>query len=122
MCEHTPVAAVDCKPNKSLRTTIKVFLRTEEKKREALRLKEVKDTPPATPSTISQTGAISAAPPEVAPTPAPEVKAESVDPSVSTELSTAIEHPEDEQHAGGKNDSEALLSDQQDVPQPSIEV
>lgn len=43
------MAAEDCKPNKSLRTTIKVFLRTEEKKREALRSKTAKETPPATP-------------------------------------------------------------------------
>src|ERR1700722_13160648 len=48
VCEHTPVAAEDCKPNKSLRTTIKVFLRTEEKKREALRSKEVKNSPTPT--------------------------------------------------------------------------
>ncbi len=49
VCGHSPVAAADCKPNKSLRTTIKVFLRTEEKKRETLRLKEEKNTPPDTP-------------------------------------------------------------------------
>jgi hypothetical protein len=47
VCEHTPVAAADCKPNKSLRTTIKVFLRTEEKKREASRSKD--ESPPETP-------------------------------------------------------------------------
>ena len=34
VCEHSPISADDCKPNKSLRTTIKVFLRTAEKKRE----------------------------------------------------------------------------------------
>lgn len=45
------MAAEDCKPHKSLRTTIKVFLRTEEKKREALRVKDIKNTPPATPAT-----------------------------------------------------------------------
>ncbi|KAG9241818.1 pre-mRNA-splicing factor 38B [Calycina marina] len=50
VCEHSPISAADCKPNKSLRTTIKVFLRTEEKKREAARLKEAKkETPPQTP-------------------------------------------------------------------------
>ncbi|OAF54347.1 hypothetical protein VC83_09455 [Pseudogymnoascus destructans] len=49
VCEHTPVAAEDCKPHKSLRTTIKVFLRTEEKKRVALQAKSIKDTPPITP-------------------------------------------------------------------------
>jgi len=49
VCEHSPLSAEDCNPNKSLRTTIKVFLRTAEKKREALRSKEVKETTPATP-------------------------------------------------------------------------
>ncbi|KAI6885514.1 hypothetical protein KC334_g15821, partial [Hortaea werneckii] len=33
VCQHTPVAAEDCKPNKALRTTIKAFLKTEEQKR-----------------------------------------------------------------------------------------
>lgn len=46
VCEHSPLSADDCKPHKSLRTTIKVFLRTEEKKRESNR---PKDTPPVTP-------------------------------------------------------------------------
>ncbi|POR39358.1 Uncharacterized protein TPAR_00439 [Tolypocladium paradoxum] len=49
VCEHSPLAADDCNPNKSLRTTIRVFLRTAEKKREASRPKESKDTTPATP-------------------------------------------------------------------------
>ncbi|KAI9804091.1 MAG: hypothetical protein M1825_001493 [Sarcosagium campestre] len=40
VCEHSPLSANDCKPNKSLRTTIKVFLRTEAKKRETKQAKE----------------------------------------------------------------------------------
>ncbi|KAI9762236.1 MAG: hypothetical protein M4579_000559 [Chaenotheca gracillima] len=42
VCEHAPLAAEDCKPNKALRTTIRVFLRTEEKKREIARAKQQK--------------------------------------------------------------------------------
>ncbi|OJD28108.1 hypothetical protein ACJ73_00505 [Blastomyces percursus] len=34
VCAHTPLSADLCKPNKALRTTLKAFLRTEEKKRE----------------------------------------------------------------------------------------
>lgn len=34
VCAHTPVSPDLCKPNKALRTTLKAFLRTEEKKRE----------------------------------------------------------------------------------------
>ena len=49
VCEHSPLSAEDCNPNKSLRTTIKVFLRTAEKKKEALRAKEAKEATPATP-------------------------------------------------------------------------
>jgi hypothetical protein len=49
VCEHSPLSAEDCNPNKSLRTTIRVFLRTAEKKREASRPKEAKDSEPATP-------------------------------------------------------------------------
>lgn len=46
ICEHSPLSAEDCTPHKSLRTTVRVFLRTEEKKREASR---PKDITPATP-------------------------------------------------------------------------
>ncbi len=45
MCEHAPLSAGDCKPHKALRTTIKVFLRTEEKKREASRPRDGPVTP-----------------------------------------------------------------------------
>ncbi|KAL3461579.1 hypothetical protein BJX64DRAFT_260470 [Aspergillus heterothallicus] len=34
VCTHTPISSDLCKPNKALRTTLKAFLRTEEKKRE----------------------------------------------------------------------------------------
>lgn len=34
VCAHEPLDAALCKPNKALRTTLKAFLRTEEKKRE----------------------------------------------------------------------------------------
>ncbi|OJD10054.1 hypothetical protein AJ78_08779 [Emergomyces pasteurianus Ep9510] len=43
VCAHTPLSADLCKPNKALRTTLKAFLRTEEKKREKAR-------PPAPPA------------------------------------------------------------------------
>ena len=49
MCEHSPLSFDDCKPHKALRTTIKVFLRTEEKKRETSRPKEAKESEPPTP-------------------------------------------------------------------------
>ncbi len=75
VCEHSPLSADDCKPHKSLRTTIKVFLRTEEKKREASRSKE---TPPVTPVEANPP---QPTPPAAVPTPAP----------VSAELPTPVD-------------------------------
>ncbi|KAI1144053.1 hypothetical protein F5Y05DRAFT_363476 [Hypoxylon sp. FL0543] len=49
VCEHSPVSASDCTIYKSLRTTIRVFLKTEEKKREGVRPKTNGSTP-ATPA------------------------------------------------------------------------
>jgi hypothetical protein len=46
VCEHSPVSADDCTVYKSLRTTIRVFLKTEEKKREAARPKTNGSAPP----------------------------------------------------------------------------
>ena len=58
MCEHSPLSADDCKVHKSLRTTVRVFLRSEEKKRDNVKLREAKEqaaevkeaTPAAEPS------------------------------------------------------------------------
>lgn len=50
VCEHTPISTEDCKPNKSLRTTIRVYLRTEEKKREIARGHTQNEKPPESTS------------------------------------------------------------------------
>lgn len=63
VCEHSPLSAEDCNPHKSLRTTIKVFLRTAEKKRADAKAKELKE-PETEPETPAE------------PTPAPESAAE----------------------------------------------
>lgn len=75
ICEHSPLSAEDCNPNKSLRTTIKVFLRTAEKKKEAAKAKEVRESEPE-PET------------PVEPTPAPEAAPE----TKSTEEQTPVEN------------------------------
>lgn len=54
VCEHTPVSGADCTPFKSLRTTIRVFLKTEEKRREATRPKTNGFTP-VTPVQVTPT-------------------------------------------------------------------
>ena len=116
VCEHSPVFAKDCKPNKSLRTTVKVFLRTEEKKRESLRLKEAKNTPPVTP--IEPTTRIEL------PTPAPE--AATTEPTSKDQIDEKAEgHPylvPNGQPSVTAEDREQVQQAEQDVPQPSIEV
>jgi hypothetical protein len=52
VCEHSPVSAEDCTVYKSLRTTIRVFLKTEEKKREAARPK-TNGSAPSTPVEVA---------------------------------------------------------------------
>ena len=113
VCEHTPVSAADCKPNKSLRTTIKVFLRTEEKKREAFKSKEVKATPPETPveavSVLVETPVV-----------APEVGAPSQYGDVVEKAPTSNKQQEDK--AVTVNLAEQNQEAQKDIPQQSIEV
>lgn len=63
VCEHSPVSGDDCTVYKSLRTTIRVFLKTEEKKREAARPK-INDSPPLTPVESNPTPAVAKLPTE----------------------------------------------------------
>ena len=61
VCAHEPVKAELCKPNKALRTTIKVFLRTEEKKRETQKGKgqaELALRTPVTPAAVEVAGTV----------------------------------------------------------------
>ncbi len=103
-----------------MRTTIKVFLRTEEKKREALRLKEEKNSPPViepptpveTPASVSVSVEEPAAPASNDSEATEEFKAEV--PPVA-QLDDATQKPD-------AADLEQPAEDQQDVPQPSIEV
>ena len=54
---HEPVKAEDCRPNKALRTTIKVFLKKKGIEREAARKKEMVDQAAATPASQATTQA-----------------------------------------------------------------
>ena len=122
VCEHSPVTPDDCTPHKSLRTTIKVFLRTEEKKRGALLAKVAKETPPETP--------VAEAPPAHIPEAVQPESTENVTPTANGQEETAAQ--ETEANTGGvqddsfeSNDSvEFILNhqDSQDIPQKSIEV
>lgn len=103
VCEHSPVSAEDCKPHKALRTTIKVFLRTEEKKREALRLKEIKEATPV---------------PVEAPTPVDIPVQESEAAEVTANQSPSAEQVTSEIIQEAEQNTEA----EKDVPHQSIEV
>ncbi|KUJ19071.1 uncharacterized protein LY89DRAFT_716682 [Mollisia scopiformis] len=116
VCEHTPISAEDCKPNKSLRTTIKVFLRTEEKKREALRLKEEKNTPPDTPITVEPTPAGPVAPVEE-PAPANDITNIAEEKDEKVDIVTEPSDPP----LPTTLDPEQAAQAEQDIPQPSIE-
>ena len=121
VCEHSPVSAADCKPNKSLRTTIKVFLRTEEKKRETARSKEAQESVPATPIV------------DVPPTPVDAPVPVEVEPEVAAQEEVAVVEetplPQDTiasaengtNSAAGETQSE-VNNDDQDVPHATIEV
>lgn len=72
VCDHSPISPDLCKPNKALRTTLKAFLRTEEKKRE----KERPPAAPASPSTQTPTESVDKQP-EAAPSATADVQPES---------------------------------------------
>ena len=110
VCEHTPVSAEDCKPNKSLRTTIKVFFRTEEKKREAARLKEAKASPPATPLVVETPTLVDPTPAEIIKD-APPAEVQDKEATPAEQIEQAPAKPADEDPAA-----------QQDIPHQSIEV
>jgi hypothetical protein len=89
ICEHSPLSAEDCNPNKALRTTIKVFLRTAEKKREAQRAKEATPVTPVEPSKPLES------PTDVA-APKPEAGAETVGEHAEGHATNVASHPEGE--------------------------
>ena len=96
MCDHSPLDAELCKPNKALRTTLKAFLRTEEKKRE--KNKPVKEPTPPAPAV---SGAAETAPapipaePEQAQTQATgSIAADSADPTPTSLITAAPNGPD----------------------------
>jgi len=117
VCAHEPVKAELCKPNKALRTTIKVFLRTEEKKRETQKGKEQAELASQTP---------------VAPV---AVKEPVADGALNSEVegiktgNAEVEHPDEPLKAehtdpGASADigAQASVEAQMDIPRPSVEV
>ena len=116
VCEHSPLSADDCKPHKALRTTIKVFLRTEEKKRESNRPKDVATTPltPVGPSPFSAPApAIPAhAPAEAVEEQQPQATEQGADAEVSVEQQEGKDlGPEEEGHGFAERTADNAVGD-----------
>ena len=114
----------DCRPNKALRTTIKVFLKKKVMERETARKKEAVEkafTTPATPATplLDQTPA-----PQPSETPAPDptsAVADSTDVKQGSGDGSQAAQAQDD--AGLKTEESAIPTEaQKDIPQESIEV
>lgn len=95
VCSHSPLVAADCKPNKSLRLTIKAFLKSEEKKREKEK--------GANPISVPQTPTTSLVPvqPEVA------SNAESKDAGVQR-VDPVVHEARDDENVGAKSMSDVV--------------
>lgn len=118
VCLHEPVNKDDCRPNKALRTTIKVFLKKKAVEREAARKKEMLALAAATPTTPAT--------PIIEETWARQPSATPADPTTGPQLS-----PSDVKREAGVNahSLEAVnslgnipLQSSMDIPQQSIEV
>ncbi|KAI0840581.1 hypothetical protein F5Y06DRAFT_243524 [Hypoxylon sp. FL0890] len=105
VCEHSPVSASDCVVYKSLRTTIRVFLKTEEKKREGARPKTNASTP-ATPAQDAPT-------PNQTRTPTEQPSAETV---------TAVQASKEPQKADSVPPSTAVESEESSATNPKADV
>ena len=114
----------DCRPNKALRTTIKVFLKKKVMERETARKKETVEkvsatpAPPATPLT-DQTSAL-----QPTETPATDSLSAVVDSSGAKQGSRDVSQTSQIQDdAGSKTEESAVPTEaQKDIPQDSIEV
>ena len=112
VCLHEPVKADDCRPNKALRTTIKVFLRKKGIEREAALKKESLDK---------------AVGPPVEPSPSQDLETSvsgngepnGVVPQASSGILNKIE-PNSSPSAHAPQASQ--VEDQKDIPRPSVEV
>lgn len=119
VCAHTPLSSDLCKPNKALRTTLKAFLRTEEKKRE-------KDRQSATPAALAEAPVDGTPAPSEQPavTPAPDtpvapVPEEQAPAGEQLEVAPAAEVSLEKQPAA---DSQPAEAGEEPVPDTNAEV
>lgn len=123
ICLHEPVNAEDCKPNKALRTTVKVWLKKRGQEREAALRRELASRAPPTP-VIPATPTINEASNQ-------QTAHESTTSTAGLSANETNEHlhtseiSEARPTAGatlGLEEQHALAEAQKDIPQPSIEV
>jgi len=121
---HEPVKAEDCRPNKALRTTIKVFLKKKGIEREAARKKEMIDQAAAAPAlpAIPHVDETSDLQPSQTPVVFSVGDAEAtVDPTQS--LNEVSHLPENGNSLGPNNSAQIPPEEaQMDIARPSIEV
>ena len=111
----------DCRPNKALRTTVKVFLKKKGMERETARKKDAVEKVVATPATPlpEQTPV-----PQPSGTPALLPTSTLVDGSDSKQGSRGVSQtPQAQEEAGSKAGGSVIPTEaQKDIPQESIEV
>lgn len=112
VCLHEPVKADDCRPNKALRTTIKVFLRKKGIEREAALKKESLDKAVDSPLEPSPSQGL-----EIS------VSGNGEPNGVAAQLSSGILNKTEPKSDSSIHAPQAShLEDQVDIPRPSIEV
>lgn len=122
VCLHEPVKADDCRPNKALRTTIKVFLRKKGIERDAARKKELLEKVTATPGTTDtlQNDGTPDLPQSQIPTPLPGGHTETV--VDGAQVSRGISHIPADGSKVPATPQVVSTEDPMDIPRPSIEV
>ena len=115
--------AEDCKPNRALRTTVKVWLKKRHAEREAASRREMASRTPVIPATPATPAREETSTQQMAPTTiAPVV---SVVETVASERprSREVSDPQSTSGAKAKNEEQNAVSEmKEDIPQPSIEV
>lgn len=121
ICLHEPVNAEDCRPNKAMRTTIKVFLKKKVMERETARKKEALSNmaaTPATPATPLPDETSAPQPSQTPVLPASDISSEGGDAKQGFRDSIHTTQAKEE-----KADEQAVPTEaQKDIPQMSIEV
>ena len=124
VCLHEPVKSDDCRPNKALRTTIKVFLRKKGVERENARKKEMVDraaAAPATPATPLAVETPAPKPPQTPVEPIPATAPEGNDVKQGSRPASQVPLVSNNL-ASIAHDSAVPTEAQKDIPQMSIEV